>query len=276
VLPEKVVKILEEMKNEKIRGASWMAKKGAEAFILLSEELDETSLEEGIIELKREILEINPSMASLYNLAMFIPITNDREVVKLRAEEFIKRAEEAKKEIASIGAQLIDSGDVIITHSYSSAVFEILKTAKRRGKQFKVILTESAPDYEGLYLAKALQDESIEVEIITDAQLGLFAKDATLAIVGADTVTKDGYVVNKAGTYLLAISCYESEVPFYVAAETYKFHQKITSKEVELVERPLYREGSRVRNVLFDITPWKFIRGIITELGIILPPRDMI
>ncbi|AEC51988.1 translation initiation factor IF-2B subunit alpha [Pyrococcus sp. NA2] len=275
MLPERVIEIIHEMKAERIRGASWLAKRGAEAFLALAEELDEALLEDAIRELRREIINVNPSMASLYNLARFIPVTNKRELVRMRALEFLRRIEESKRELANVGAQLIEERDVIITHSFSSAVLEIFRMAKERRKSFKVILTESSPDYEGIHLAKELEELSIDFEIITDAQLGLFCRKATLAIVGADMVTKDGSVVNKAGTYLLALACHENDVPFYVAAETYKFHPTLRANEVTLMERDFERGNFRVRNVLFDVTPWKFIRGIITELGIVIPPRDI-
>ncbi|CAB50496.1 translation initiation factor eIF-2B alpha/beta/delta subunit family protein [Pyrococcus abyssi] len=275
MLPDRVLEILNEMKAERIRGATWLARKGAEAFLALAEELDEALLEDAIRELRSRIIEVNPSMASLYNLARFMPITNNRELVKMRALEFLRRMDEAKRELASIGAQLIDDGDVIITHSFSSSVLEIFKVAKDRRKSFKVIITESSPDYEGLHLANELENLGIEFEVITDSQMGLFCRKATISMVGADMVTRDGFVVNKAGTYLLALACHESDVPFYVAAETYKFHPTVKSNEVVLHERDFSRSGFRVRNVLFDLTPWKFIRGIITELGIVIPPRDI-
>ncbi|AFK22230.1 translation initiation factor IF-2 [Pyrococcus sp. ST04] len=275
MIPDSVLRILKEMEEEKIKGASWLAKRGAEAFIKLAEEVEDSLLEDAVREVRERIVRINPSMAPLYNLVHFIPITNNPEKVKHRAEEFLRRIEESRRELASIGAQLIDSGDVIITHSLSSAVLEIFKVAKMRGKKFRVILTESSPDYEGLKLAEELNKIGIEFEIVTDAQLGLFCKESSLALVGADMITKDGWVVNKAGTYLLALACHDNSVPLYVAAETYKIHPRVTHKEVELFERPLYRGEVRVRNVLFDLTPWKFIRGIITELGVIIPPRDI-
>ncbi|RLF01359.1 MAG: translation initiation factor IF-2B subunit alpha, partial [Thermoprotei archaeon] len=111
--------------------------------------------------------------------------------------------------------------------------------------------------------------------VITDAQLGLFARKATLALVGADNVTRDGAAVNKAGTYLLALACHDNGVPFYVAAESFKLHPELSSGEVEIVERPYARQGYRVRNMLFDVTPWRYVRGIITEFGILVPPKEI-
>ncbi|NJE61235.1 translation initiation factor IF-2B subunit alpha [Thermococcus sp. 21S7] len=275
MLPAEVRSIIEEMRAERIRGASWLARRGAEAYILLSELLEGEELESALREMKREIPAVNGTMASLYNLARFIPITGDPNVVRTKAEEFIRLGEEAKREIGNIGSELIDENEVVITHSFSSAVLEVFKAARRKGKHFRVILTESVPDYEGIALARELDSIGIPFEVITDAQLGLFAKKATLALVGADNVTRDGAVVNKSGTYLLALSCHDSGVPFYVAAESFKLHPSLSSGEVEIVERPYVRQGYRVRNFLFDVTPWRYIRGIITEFGILVPPKEI-
>ncbi|NJE84444.1 translation initiation factor IF-2B subunit alpha [Thermococcus sp. CX2] len=275
MLPPEIRSILEEMRAERIRGASYLARRGAEAYIKLAELLSGEELRKALEEMREEIPAVNRTMASLYNLSRFIPITDNSELVRAKAEEFIKLSEEARREIGNIGSELIDENEVIITHSFSSAVLEIFKAAKKKGKRFRVILTESAPDYEGLALARELESLGIPFEIITDAQIGLFAGKATLALVGADNVTGDGAVINKAGTYLLALACHDNGVPFYVAAESFKLHPELTSDEVEIVERKFKRNHLLIRGYLFDITPWRYVRGIITELGILVPPKEL-
>jgi len=275
MLPETVTSIVREMRDERIRGASWLARRGAEAYVALSNSLRGEELAKAIEGLSGMIINVNRTMASLHNLVRFIPVTKDPAVLRAKAEEFIKLCDEAKREIGRIGSELIDENEVVITHSFSSAVLEILKTAEKKGKRFKVVLTESSPDCEGLFLAKELEGLGIPFEVITDAQLGLFAKEATLAIVGADNVTSDGYVVNKAGTYLLSLACHDAGVPFYVAAESFKLHPDLKMGDVEIVERPYSKQGYRVRNFLFDVTPWKYVRGIITELGVLVPPKEV-
>ncbi|WP_456398399.1 translation initiation factor IF-2B subunit alpha [Palaeococcus sp. (in: euryarchaeotes)] len=275
MLPLQVRKIIEEMREERIMGASYLAKRGAEAYLELAGLLEGEELLSAMEELGKEIRAVNPTMASLYNLTEFIKSSPNREFVKSKALEFMKLSEEARREIGNIGSELIDDGDVIITHSFSSTVLEIFKVASRKGKRFRVILTESAPDYEGLTLAKELESIGIPFEIITDAQMGLFAKNATFALVGADNITRDGSVINKAGTYLLALACHDSGVPLYAAAESFKIHPKLNAAEVEIVERKFKRNHFLVRNYLFDITPWRYIRGIITEFGILVPPKEL-
>lgn len=275
MLPAEVRSIIEEMRAERIRGAGYLAMKGAEVYLLLSELLEGEELENALREMKREIPAVNRTMASLYNLARFIPITGNPEVVRAKAKEFIRLSEEARREIGNIGSELIDENEVVITHSFSSAVLGIFRAARRKGKHFRVILTESSPDYEGIALARELDSIGVPFEVITDAQLGLFAKKATLALVGADSVTRDGAAVNKAGTYLLALACHDIGVPFYVAAESFKLHPELNSGGIEIVERPYARQGYRVRNFLFDVTPWRYIRGIITEFGVLVPPKEI-
>jgi translation initiation factor eIF-2B subunit delta len=274
-LPKEIREIVEELRLERIRGATWMAARAAEAYILLARYLDGKELREGVETLGKLIVGANPTMASLYNLTRFIPISDRPEIVEERAREFLNLIDESKNEIGNIGSELVENGDVIITHSFSSAVLEILRSARKKGLSFRVILTESAPDYEGIALADELSKAGIPHEVITDAQIGLFSKEATLALVGADNITKDAAIINKAGTYPLALACHDNSVPFYVAAESFKFHPELESGDVELLERPYARNGHRVRNVLFDATPWRYVRGIITELGIIIPPREI-
>ncbi len=275
MLPPEVQAIIEEMKAERIRGASYLVERGAEAYLKLAHLLDGEELLSALKEMRNEIIMVNPTMASLYNLTRFIPLTDNPEFVKSKAEEFIKLGREAKREIGNIGSELIDENDVIITHSFSSAVLEIFRSAKMKGKHFRVILTESAPDYEGLALARELERLGIPFEIITDAQIGLFAGKATMALVGADNMTQDGAVINKAGTYLLALACHDRGIPFYVAAESFKIHPELRAEEVEIVERKFKRNHFLIRGYVFDVTPWKYVRGVITEFGVLVPPKEI-
>ncbi len=275
MLPKDVRTIIDEMKAERIRGASYLAERGAEAYLKAAELLEGEELLNALKELRSEIIMVNPTMASLYNLTRFIPLTDNPDFVKLKAEEFIKLSEEAKREIGNIGSELIDENEVIITHSFSSAVLEIFKFAQMKGKSFRVILTESAPDYEGLALARELEKLGVPFEIITDAQIGIFTKRATMALVGADNMTRDGALINKSGTYLLALACYDSGIPFYVAAESFKIHPKLKAEEVKIVERKFKRNHLLIRGYVFDVTPWKYVRGVITEFGILVPPKEI-
>jgi eIF-2B alpha/beta/delta-like uncharacterized protein len=105
-------------------------------------------------------------------------------------------------------------------------------------------------------------------------------KNINLVIVGADRIAANGDVVNKIGTYGLAIAAKEHKVPFYVAAPTYTFDFSIDNGYDVLIEYRNDDEIKKVEDLLiapieakalnpsFDVTPAKFISGYITEEGI--------
>ena len=101
-------------------------------------------------------------------------------------------------------------------------------------------------------------------------------------IVGADRIVKDA-VINKIGTYNLAIISKKFQIPFYVAAPISTFDISSTSERVKIEERDskevthiggkrMVPEGVEVYNPAFDITPWDYVEAIITEKGIIQSP----
>jgi len=97
-----------------------------------------------------------------------------------------------------------------------------------------------------------------------------------IVIVGTDAIRKQG-VINKIGTYFLALAAAEHDIPFYVAASHFKFDKR---KRVEIEERPTEEIYKRIKNVeirnpAFDMTPWKYITAVITENGIKKPLEIM-
>ncbi len=263
MLPKEVREILEEMRGERIKGASYLAELGAKAFIELGKRGG--SLEE----LCTEIVNVNPSMAPLQNLVLEVLKAGDPEE---GARKFLEKIREAKKRLMELGSRKIMDGATVITHSYSSAVLSCVKKAWEEGKKFKVILSESQPDLEGLHFASKLKGEGIPFKVITDSEFILFSKDVSLGMCGADCITLGGYVFNKSGTSFLAFSCYYHGKPFYILAESYKIHPKSFSwRDIEIAKRPLFRELDNmkfsVENFLFDWTPPTLITSIITEKG---------
>jgi methylthioribose-1-phosphate isomerase len=107
-----------------------------------------------------------------------------------------------------------------------------------------------------------------------------------LVIVGADRIAANGDTANKIGTLGVALAALEFGVPFYVAAPLSTIDVKTASgKDIPIEERDgeevirfvgtQTAPGSvQVYNPAFDVTPSRYIRGIITERGIIAPPYD--
>jgi methylthioribose-1-phosphate isomerase len=201
---------------------------------------------------------------------------------------------EVNKAIGRWGAQFIKDGDTIITHcnagslatgGYGTATAPI-RAAVEQGKKIRVIADETRPVLQGARLTvwELLQD-GIPVTLITDNAAGALMKkgEITIAIVGTDRTAANGDVANKIGTYPLAVLCKEHGIPFYVAAPTSSIDFSIASGEyIPIEERDpteitricgcqIAPDGVNVRNLAFDVTPAKYITGIITEKGVFTP-----
>jgi methylthioribose-1-phosphate isomerase len=103
-------------------------------------------------------------------------------------------------------------------------------------------------------------------------------------VVGADRIAVNGDVVNKVGTYPLAVLARAHGLPFYVAAPASTFDPSTaTGAEVAIEERDraevvaplglaIAPEGTRVVNPAFDVTPATLVSALVTEQGVSRPP----
>ncbi len=294
-----VIEIANNIKEMKIRGAAEIARAAAHALAIASMNIKTNNPDEFIKELKNIqnlLLSTRPTAVSLPNALMYIMHRVNiaykrgmnteelREIAIKAAEDFKKNSIEAIKKISEIGAKRIRNGDIIMTHCNSSVVISILKEAKRQGKEFEVIATETRPRFQGRLTAKALAEAEIPVTLIIDSAARYFMPKVDKVIVGADAITANGAVVNKIGTSQIALAAHEARVRVFVGAETYKFSPStILGELVEIEERPIEEvisieelpKGVKVANPAFDITPPEYIDIIITEKGII-PPQAAI
>jgi ribose 1,5-bisphosphate isomerase len=277
-----------KIKKMEIRGAGRIGRAAAEALKEYAHEilnLDDKEFKNRMIEAGNMLKSARPTAVSLPNAVRYVlnglNSNNPKESVILKAEEFIKLSSEATYKIGEIGSKRIKDGYTILTHCNSEVALGVIKTAHRDGKNIKVICTETRPRNQGYLTAKELADEGIDTTLIVDSAVRYFIKEVDLVIVGADAITSNGCLVNKIGTSQIALSANERRVPFLTAAETYKFHPKtIVGEMIEIEERDgseihifedKYREKIKLRNPAFDITPARYIDGIITEIGIIPP-----
>ncbi|MFQ6039211.1 MAG: NUDIX domain-containing protein [Candidatus Poribacteria bacterium] len=174
--------------------------------------------------------------------------------------------------------ELLHDNMTVFTHSYSSTVVNAILASGR--KNLKIIVTESRPLNEGVKTAERLSQE-YNVTLITDAQAGYFMNNADIVLMGADSVLDDGSLINKVGTYLIALAAQKREIPLYALCQTSKFRIKSSVREeIELEEKGSWEvisediDNVNVRNIYFEITPGEMISGIITERGI-LRPKDV-
>lgn len=201
-----------------------------------------------------------------------------RQVVTTNAQGFLKDLDTSSKRAAEIGANRIGDGSVVFTHCHSSTVTKMLAKTKAEGVDFRVICTETRPAFQGRITAKELVGLGIDTTFIVDSAARTFMSDVDVVFVGADAITSEGNVVNKIGTSGIAVIASEARVPFYVVSELLKFDPETLHGGCEKIEQrdptEVWSEAPsqlRVRNPAFDVTPNRYIHGIICEEGIIPP-----
>ena len=208
---------------------------------------------------------------------------------------------EFSRAIGEYGSELIYEKANILTHcnagwlafvDYGTALAPVY-LAKRQGKKVFVYVDETRPRGQGGRLtAWELKNDGVPHVIIPDnAAASLMAQGKIdMVITGADRIAANGDTANKIGTLGRAILAKTFGVPFYIAAPTSTFDMECTTgKDIPLEERSqdevLYQmgtddngnlvkvlvcsPGSEAYNPAFDITPAKYITGIITERGIV-------
>jgi len=194
------------------------------------------------------------------------------------------------KKIVEHGSRLIEDGDTVLTHcnagslatvDYGTAL-GVIRMAWKHGKKIRVIVTETRPKLQGSRLtAYELKRDRIPFTLITDSMVGYVMSKRLVnkVVVGADRIVRDA-VVNKIGTYSIAVLAREHQIPFYVAAPTSTLDLTHFSKDVVIEERDsrevthfgsesVAPKGVTVLNPAFDITPMKYVSAVICERGIL-------
>ncbi|MCH7764542.1 MAG: S-methyl-5-thioribose-1-phosphate isomerase [Candidatus Marinimicrobia bacterium] len=210
------------------------------------------------------------------------------------AQAYADASVEGCRKIGEFGNELINDGDRLLTHCNAGALATVdygtalapMRIAHNEGKSIFVYVDETRPRLQGAKLtAFELHEEGIDHAIIADNAAGFYMSQGKvdMVIVGTDRVAANGDAANKIGTYEKAVVARENGIPVYIAAplSTIDFTCP-TGKDIPIEERDqnevLYVNGTRVAskgstafNPAFDVTPAKYITGIITEKGIFKP-----
>jgi len=266
--------ILQEIRVDNSSGAAQLAQRGGKLLL--------NALKQGkadhVIALGKALIDAQPAMAPMVNLVnhLFhaIDALQDPDTIRERGtaalEGFLASLLTSPEKIRGHALPLLQGKKVILTHSYSSTVLQVLGHA--RG--IEVICPESRPLLEGLRTAKELGAQGIRVRLVVDFAALSLIDECDVVMVGADAITPDG-VVNKFGTYGLALAAREKEVPFYVLAGTEKFlpapfarNVRIEQKDPKEVILENIPHG-KVENFYFDFTPLDLITGVVTQEGVL-------
>jgi len=293
-----IANLIDGIRNDKTHGASQLARQAAETLKISAERSQTDSVEQFLSEQKEvgeRLMSARPAMAPIFNVVSRllkiiaekpteIDLASIRNFAITKADEVIKESLQAITQIAQYGSELIDDGDRIMTHSYSSTVMAVLKEALSKHRNIEIIVTRSGPGRTGERVAQELGSCGIPVAFIDDAAMGLYVATVNKVMVGADRVCADGKVINGIGTYQLALAAKMAGIPCYIFCETLKFAPRLKGDEVDLEEKEpseLVKPGRlppevRVRNPYFDVMPLELATGMVTENGFLTPEEAII
>lgn len=207
---------------------------------------------------------------------------------------------EINQRMAAHGAALVRDGDNILHHCNTGALatvdygtaLGVIRMAYEQGKKIHVFVDETRPRLQGARLtAWELQQLGIDFTLIADNAAGHYMRTGQVDIcfVGSDRTAANGDVANKIGTYKLAVVAKENGIPFYPVVPTSTVDLNCpTGDDIPIEERdpeevigltykgmPIAPAGVKVGNPAFDVTPSKYITGIVTENGIAYPPFEL-
>lgn len=277
------------IRNDHRRGASEIAVRVSRLFDLArpARRVSKAKYTRAIRRLEREICKLRPAMAPLGNVAADIvdlTVAAARECrdaeetfsVLVRAAGTV-RAERARvpERVAQHLRDTVPDLRRPMVISYSSLVVAVLDAWPKR--HLHVTVCESRPAYEGRRTAILLSERAASVKLITDAQAGIAVDACDSVVLGCDTVHSSGAVVNKTGSYLVALAARRAKRPVFVLGDSLKLSDRPLLAREHHSQRQVWRRpppGVRVANVPFEVIPADCIDRIVLETGA-YRPEDM-
>lgn len=218
-----------------------------------------------------------------------------RQALLSSAQKIADDDVELNRQMGFNGAELVSDGDTIIHHCNTGALatvdwgtaLGVIFAAHEQGKRFHVLVDETRPRLQGSRLtAWELKNRGISFDLIADNAAGHFMRtgQVNLVFVGSDRTAANGDVANKIGTYKLAVVARENGIPFYPVVPTstidlalsdgdqIPIEERNPDEVLKVIDRPIAPEGTSARNPAFDVTPNRYVTGIVTEMGVVYPP----
>ncbi len=186
---------------------------------------------------------------------------------------------QAGEEIAAGFAGRFTRPTALVTLSRSSTVLSACYHLHELERLAHVYVLEGRPMFEGHRSVRDLHEHGIPATLMVDAAIAEALDRADAAVVGADTISADGFLLNKTGTHPLAICCREMGKPLHVLCDSLKFSPQL-HRQILVEDRPpeelLIRgeeDGFEIWNRYFEWTPVEFVTTFITERGAFTPDQ---
>lgn len=267
-MPSDLAALADKVRKDSVSGSSETA-----AYVLNSLHrilTDDEPTREQLLEFSHLLRKAKPAMAPLGNIARMMEAaasSPESDRAALRSVERIIGAE--KTAVARIAQNAMEKIEgTVLTLSYSGTVVKVLGTIAKK-KEIKAVVAESLPLGEGRRTAELLSGEGIEVTLISDSMVYAEARDCDLCLVGADAITPQA-LINKVGTYGMALASMQAGIPTYVASSTLKITSELRP---DWTVEETAEGGFKVRSRIFEPTPLELIAQVITEEGSSRPGR---
>jgi translation initiation factor 2B subunit (eIF-2B alpha/beta/delta family) len=262
------------LKKDREHGAGWLAKEAMVIFeeaSSLSQALTTESFAKEIGEVAAKVMEARSGMVCIPNYADEFKSEFDESISTSKSADNLKKRaaaiarklkaynEESATKTSRNAAKLIRQKYIIMTCSYSSDVCATLELARQKGIDFKVLATESRQgktSYGAMTLDR-LNKAGIVGRIIPDNFIAWHAARANIVLIGADSISMQGWMINGAPSYTLALVASRKNVPVYTICATTK------------IDVRGFLAGLRVPETGFDMLPLDLVKSIVTESGIL-------
>lgn len=242
-------RIARNIKAIKIQGATNVARAALKAYYLIPTK-----------ESKKILLSLRPTEPMLAHVLMLADTKTK--------EEILGHFENSQNKINKTAFKLIKNNSIIFTHCHSTNVVKALIYAKKKGKHFQVYNTETRPLFQGRLTAKELSRARIKVTNFVDSAANIAIKQADVVFLGADALLND-VVINKVGSGMISQLANDNKVPVYILADSWKYSPKnvrIEQRNFKEIWNPR-RNKIHIKNPAFEPVQKKFIKAIISELG---------
>ncbi len=214
--------------------------------------------------------------------------TGRQDMPQKLLEDAVDRCNESYTRYDRIAEHLADQipqGGTIMTQCFAETIIgTLLRECRKRGNEIRMICPETRPYYQGARLTASLaRDMGFDTTVITDNMPAYTMKEkhVDLFTSAADVITMDGYVVNKVGTFQIALAAQYWGIPYFATGTPNPGHPsidtvKIEQRDPELVLSSLEAgkhtfPGVKGYYPAFDVTPPKLCNGIVTDKGIYSP-----
>ncbi|KAI5646872.1 initiation factor 2 subunit family domain-containing protein [Phthorimaea operculella] len=200
------------------------------------------------------------------------------QVMLQRGRIFLDTLLEARGKVAKQALPFIGDGCKILTHSRSRVVLQAMLEAAKANKRFQVYVTMSSPDNSGEHMHAQLVAAGVDATLILDSAVGYILEQVDIVMLGAEGVAESGGIINKIGTYGLAMAALELKKPVYVLTESFKFSRIYPLNQQDIPQEFKYlssalKSGKDLskQHPLVDYTPPAYITLLFTDLGILTP-----